>query len=79
MNSNIIKTFVSVIWSLVSLYVTHLNPLLLQPVSFALTVITVILEAAINTSFTVFNVAAEVSLERNRTNGTREDDSKLLQ
>ena len=33
--SNVIKTFVLVIWSLVSLYVTHPN--LLQPVSFALT------------------------------------------
>ena len=31
------KTFILVIWSLASLYVTHPNPLLLQPVSFALT------------------------------------------
>ena len=45
-----IKTLVLVIWSLVSLYVTHPNPLLLQLVSFALTVI---LQVAINTSFTV--------------------------
>ena len=35
--SNVIKTSIQVIWSLVSLYVTHPNPLLLQQVSFSLT------------------------------------------
>ena len=35
--SNVIKPFVLVIWSLVSRYVTHPDPLLLQEVSFALT------------------------------------------
>ena len=35
--SDVIKTFVSVIWSLVSLYVTHPDVFLFQQVSFALT------------------------------------------
>ena len=34
---SVIKTFVLVIWRLVSLYATHPDPLLLQPVSFSLT------------------------------------------